>query len=286
MFLLSSSVLGEGVCSNTPPSKTEYEKISIYGDCVVDGLHVLDYEMDDVDILGQTTAPEYGVNTILAANFENTLESGSLITGVPYPLTGYVVRRKIKDGSLNPILVTINDPLEVEYVDYTLKNRVEYIYEVTPVFDDGGANRLEGRGVLNLEGTSVSFSGWILSDTASTPVSSYVFSIEIETDAFKVNKGFKLFENHTKFPAYRFSNMEYQSGSLSTIPLDDDYEATDAQLQEILTFLNNGEEKILRSPSGNAWRVIVTNPTYKYMDKIAEQPYTLKFDVTQVAEVT
>jgi hypothetical protein len=80
--------------------------------------------------------------------------------------------------------------------------------------------------------------------------------------------------------------MQYQSGSLSTIPLNDDYEATDAQLQEILTFLNNSEEKILRSPSGNSWRVVTTNPSYKYMDKIAEQPYTLKFDITEVGEVT
>jgi hypothetical protein len=229
--------------------------------------------------------PEYGENTILCANFEDTLEAGSIVVSVPYPLTGYVIRRKVTDGSLNPILATINDPLAVEYVDTTPRNRVEYTYEVTGLFDDGGVNRIEGRG---LEGSGmVMFGSWILGDTLSaTPTTSYVFDIEAKSDIFKCNKGFKLFENHTKFPAYRFSNMQYQSGSLSTIPLNDDYEATDAQLQEILTFLNNSEEKILRSPSGNSWRVVTTNPSYKYMDKIAEQPYTLKFDITEVGEVT
>lgn len=285
MFLLSNSILGQGVFSNTPPVNTEYEKISVYGNCVIDGLHILDYELDDTDILEVTTAPAYGANTILCANFENTLEAGSVITSVPYLLTGYVIRRKIKNDSLNPILSTISDPLEVEYTDYTLKNNIEYIYEVTPVFDDGGTNRIEGRGVISEE-VFVSYFGYILSDTSATPTTSYTFTIELESDVFKTNKGFKLFENHTKFPAYRSNSRNYLSGSLSTIPLDDDLEVSETLLQEIIDFINDDTEKILRTPSGRILKVVTMNPTFKYMDKIQQQPATLKFDFVEIGEVT
>lgn len=285
MFLLSSSVFGEGVFSNTPPPRTEYNKISIYGDCVVDGLHVLDYEMNDVDILSQTTAPEYGINTILCANFDGgTLEAGSIVTSVPFPLTGYVVRRKIKDGSLNPILTTVNNPLAVEYVDHTPRNKISYIYEVTPVFEDGGINRLEGRGVISRE-VYVDYFGYILSDTSATPTISYTFVIELESDSFKSNKGFKLFENHTRFPAYRFNDRNYLSGSLSTIPLDDNLETSETLLQEIIDFINDGSEKILRTPSGRILRVVTMGASFKYMDRIPEQPATLKFDFVEIGEV-
>ena len=314
-MFLSGSFFGEGFFSNSPPTRQSYGDIFLTGgnaSCVIDAMHVLDYEMTDDDIklqdlvestnlvldstvdflMNQTeflsnygNEPEYGENTILCANFEDTLEAGSLVTSVPYPLTGYVVRRKIKDSSLNPILVTINDPLEVEYVDHTPRNKISYIYEVTPVFEDGGVNRIEGRGVISEE-VFVDYFGYILSDTLSaTPTQVYTFTIELESDTFKYNTGFKLFENHTKFPAYRQNNRNYLSGSLSTIPLTDEYEVSEALLQDIVDFINNGSEKILRTPSGRILRVVTMGASFKYMDRIAAAPATLKFDFVEVAEV-
>ena len=67
------------------------------------------------------------------------------------------------------------------------------------------------------------------------------------------------------------------------------YDLNETQLQEIVAFLNNGEEKILRNPNGGAMTVITTDASYKYIDEIAhrynggsQQPSTIKFRYVEI----
>lgn len=283
MFIIGHNAFSEGIFGNTIPSKTTYDKTSFYGNAVLDQLHMKNIELSDSDIVDKyndTQADEWDNNSIFLANFEDTLEAGSIITGLTSPLDKYIIRRKETGDSLNPILTTISNANITNYKDYTCRNKTNYTYTVYPAYSDG----FEGVGI---EGDGImAFDGWILSDTTATPVTSYIFNIEIKTSPFKINRGFKMNENHTKFPTFRFSDKNYRTGGISTVPLTAELLTSETLRSDLFEFLNNGEEKILRSPSGDAMRVMVINPQYKYFDEVGDQPFTVDFEVVEVSEVT
>jgi hypothetical protein len=282
MFLLSYNSFGDDSFTNVPTILQNYNKLSFNGACELDGIHLLDYKMSVDEIKSQTEEPEYDIGSIIVANFENTLEVGSLTLYVGDFPTKYIIRRKADNEVLNKKIAEVAVDV-VNFIDYTPKNKTNYTYTVSPYYDDGDGTIIEGRG---LEGVGmVSFSGWVLSDTSSTPVKSYLFDIEIESDEFRVNRGFRIFENHTKFPVARFNNMQYRTGSLTTMPFNEQLEATDIQLQDIMEFIENGEEKILRSPSGDVMKVITSDFSYNYYDKIESQPYKISFNITEIGTV-
>jgi len=314
MFAFSYSAFNEGVLSNAVPAKTTYKKLTVYGDCVVDQLHGQSREIDDADLIdkydavsAETWDDDY---TLFLANFEDTLEAGNVLTGLEQPITSYQIRRQNRyayydfltseddyfhttegfdfllevDGgsSLNPLLVEISDPTVSTFKDYTAKNYLEYIYTVYPVYQD-----LIGQGIEDSQGgIALSFWGYTLTDTvSSTPTITYIFDTELESDSIKLNRGFKVFENHTQYPSVRYNNRKYRSGRLSTMPLDQNLAPSNSDLQTLIAFLEDGTEKNLRTPSGDIMRVVTSNVSYKYLDRIADQPYNIEFDFIEVDSI-
>jgi hypothetical protein len=289
-MLIGFDALNLGVVSNTPPTANAYSKISFLGNCVVDGVHLLNYEMTDNEILDEeNTEPTYTIDSIFVANFEDTLECGTLLTSIGIPLNKYIIRKKETGSSLNPTIAEITDLSQSSYVDYSSKNNTNYIYTVSPVYENL-STIIEGRGLEG--GGIVSFWAWILSDTEQTPITQYVFDMQIESSEVTINKDYQVFQNYTKYPAYRFGNMEYKQLTLSTIPYrcDNNERVTDVTLlNDIITFINNGNEKVLRTPSGEAMKVITFNAKYQYNDKLAisnTQPYTITFECIEIGAVT
>ena len=317
-MFLSGSFFGEGFFSNSPQTRQEYNDIFLTGgnaSCVIDAMHVLDYEMTDDDIklqdlvestnlvldstvdflMNQTefssnygNEPSYGENTILYTGFNETLECGSLVTTIDYPLTAYKIRRKEVGDSLNPLLTTITDITKNTFVDYTCPNNKLVVYTVTPYFSSGLEN-IEGRGLSSDEGgIKLSFGGWILSSgIEATPTISYTFSMENESDEIKVVTDYKKYDTYNTYPTFRWGNRIYKEGALKTIPynyitLTGQYEITVDLMEAIKTFVNDKNVKILRTPSGEVLSVCTYDFSYKYMDKIAEQPFEIKFSFTEV----
>lgn len=314
-MLLGLNALGEDAYSfNVLPKRKSQVGVKIYGESVIDAVNFLKVELADEDLIYDASSyvpfldsgtnnielsdgnifnvitsigqPEFGFNSIFVSNFENTLESGNL-TNDDTLITTWMIRRQIVGESLNPKLVELSVASNPSgYTDVRVSNRTNYTYTVAPVSGSGNT-RIEG---IGLEGVGyVDFFGWILSDTSANPVT-YKFDMEVDSNDIKVNKGMKMFENYTKFPSFRFSNMEYRSSSLKTIPyvFDDvtgNYNFTDSNLKEIVAFINDGNEKILRTPSGDVLRVVTSNASYKYMDATYQQISTLNFDFIECGEV-
>lgn len=298
-MFLSYNMLSEGILNNTLPSRQEYlylEANDSNSSLKIDALHVQNYEIDDATILAVNSEESWNAYSIILGNFENTLESGSLVVSIPYPLTSYVIRRKEVGDTLNPILTTLDyDRDLVTYTDYTPRNNVKYIYTLSPYYSDGTeSGYVEGRGLNNGEvGDSVSFWGYTLSEVASTPVTQYFFDMEMESGEIAINKDYKIYTSFNKYPAFRFSSLEYRSGSLSIMPYllnGTVIETTEVNLQAICAFLNNGDEKLLRTPSGDSIQVITYEARYKYMDKITtindNQPAKITFSWCEIDEVT
>jgi len=287
-MFLSVSCFSEGIISDCLPNRQSYQYLEFNNSpnsLIMDSINILDYELSDSSILSISNIGTWNEHYLLKAEFENSLEAGSLITSIPYPLTKYIIRRKITGDSLNPILASLDYNADLQtYIDYTARNNFNYTYTVSPYFSDL-TNRIEGRG-LEGDGT-VSFAGWILCDTASTPVTSYIFDMEIESDNINTILDMKKYDGYTQFSKVNFGNRQYKEGGLKTVPyryVDGSAERTIdvTLLDQLEAFINNKQMKYLKSPSGEILSVVTFDFSYKYYDKTFEQPFGIQFKFTQI----
>lgn len=216
-------------------------------------------------------------NTIFLSDFEDTLESGNVLSDI----SGWRIKRKASDTTLyttlDNVLPTINT-----YVDNSPRNNIEYTYSLFSYDSNGN----ESLGITTI--STVSFDSWILSDENDF----YLFYAGwdgIQTSDIETNKDTYVYENYTKYPVISFSNQNFKKSTLITIPFQ--YNSTSLTydldvfiLNELETFINNGNYKHLRNPSGEIIKIICSKFKYKYNDKIKEQPYTIEFEWTEVGE--
>jgi hypothetical protein len=215
--------------------------------------------------------------TVFLSDFENNLESGN----VDINISGWRLKRKASDSDL---YITLDNMLSTEntYVDTTPRNNIEYTYALFS-FDSNGNES------LGIEGTStVIFDSWILSDDSSF----YIFFSGwdgFQSDSIETNKDNYVYENYTKYPIISFGLRNYKKSSIKTIPLQ--YNSTSFNydldvniLNELESFINNGEIKSLRNPAGEIIRIVCSNFSYDYEDKIGSHPYEITFNWVEVEE--
>ena len=289
-MLLGLNVFGNSIPNNTLPSKQASSEVSFYGDYVLDALVINDSEKEDNVILGKfynEIIPSYGTDTVLVGNFEDTLECGSLITTLSKELTKFVIRRRVVGENLNPIIAELPYSEDLNtYIDYYPKNNVNYVYTVSPYYEDE-FDKIEGRGI---EGSGfVDFFGWTLTSLDDEPVV-YKFDLMVKSDNIDVVTDFKLYENYTKYPAFRFGNMEYRASKLSTVPYTYNestfsYYINLSTLNTIKNFINNKKEKILRNSIGESIKVVTHKFDYKFFDDTPDQIYEISFEFTETGEV-
>ena len=212
--------------------------------------------------------------TVFLANFENNLEAGN-VSGT---ITGWRLKRKASDGSLY-ITMDDFDTDVTEYIDNTPRNNIEYSYAIYSL-----NSSLESLGIEDT--ATVSFFGWFLTDGTNY----YKFDMGwdgLSTDSIKSNKNMFLFENYTQYPVASFGIQDYKTSSITTIPyvwndVDLTYEIDVPLLNELQTFINDGNEKWLKNTAGEIMKVITNNFSYKYLDKQQNQPYEITFEWTEV----
>ena len=131
------------------------------------------------------------------------------------------------------------------------------------------------------------FFGWSLSSIEDYPTI-YQFDLENQSSDIKVEDDYKLYKTYQQYPSYKFGNSLYKTGNFKTIPYTYSHVTklftTDvALLNNLISFINNKQEKILTTASNESFRVVTNGAKYKYYDKIPEQPYTLSFDFIQTS---
>lgn len=279
MFLHLSGLRVDAFQTALPLPTMPYENLTFYGNLKIDDVHWLNCEYTDSQIINTTTEMTWNdVYTILLAHFENTLSAGN----INYAIDSWSIKRKKTTDLIYTTIATVPYSSTTSYYfDDSAKNLITYDYSVHAV-----ANYIEGLGVKG-SGT-LSFFGWVLSDTAATPVTSYLFDLENKTSDIVTNQDFKKYDNYTQYPAFRFGNRQYEESPFSTMP----YSYTSGTqivndstiLDALRTFINNKSPKILRNSAGQIWEVITTNFSYKYMDEVPEQPYIIQFNWTQIGD--
>lgn len=293
-MLLGVSPLSVGVMQTAIPPAKSYNQVQFIGECTLDNIHLIKKILTDEEIkyINTTTLTLPGIagyflgseqkwdsfNTIFLANFENTLEAGNL-TNSDLPITHYRIYRKETGESLYTFLDEIAfNPEQAIYIDYTAVNGVQYDYGVRAVSSGTEGQLIQGVGIVD-------FSGWILQSLDANTL--YNFDIEVESGNIQTVINMHKYENNTKYPVVAFGNMQYEEGSLSTIPLTingNDYTQTSDYLETLRSFINNGEVKILKNSKGSIWKIVTYGYSYKLMDKSIEQYATISFSFVEVGE--
>lgn len=276
-MVLGVVVLAQAISSPVP---VMYNSIKVFGQSIVDYIQIQNIEKSESDIpnLKLYDTPIWDGNTIMLANFENTLNAGN-VTSLTNPILNWVVqRRKTTDTSFTT-LATL-DVSQKSYVDTTLEPNVEYIYQIIATNDTEQSEPL----VNMLDSV---FYNSVLSDLEGTIA--YVFDFNLDFDGFENEVAYQRYDGFSKNSAYSFGKRDFRFGSATAI-LSSSFSDVTQTIDFIKTFtqfINNGQPKIFKDRKGNVLKVVTTGGVKQKPLSIAigEQPYEISFNFEEVGEV-
>lgn len=278
MFLSLYALGADANFNSAIPPKIQFSDILIRGECTVDDLHLKNIIISNDDIIAGDFS-DWDFNTVLIARFDGSLEAGNL-TNSDMPITSWRIYRKKKDDLIYKLLVELPfDPTVASFTDTTVRNKIEYDYEVRPVSEGTEGNGIKGVGIVD-------FYGWILSSVDGTK--SFTFDMELSTESIQTVTDVKEIENYTQFPVVSKGKLKYKKGSITCMPyevINNNYEITLNILEVLDEFINNSDAKILKNSKGEMFKVATSNFSHKYLDKISSQPYNITFSWTQIANM-
>lgn len=256
---------------------SEHDSLRLYGDSLVDHLHVYTKQFTETEMLNQdvNTITNWGVNTDYRATLDNTLGAGNVIIGIP--IIGWRIRRRVV-GETTGVLIADNLPkTQLQFLDTIATNNTSYIYTVSAITSSG-----EGLGV-DSNSISLDFWGWILTDG----IESYHFFADNSTSEISVNKKSYIYETYTDYPIVSHSVGKGQRMSITTKPFEcvnNNLVLDLARYNNIKNFINNNKPKILKDSTGDIMMVETLNINKKFMDIIGVQPYDISFDIIQTGD--
>jgi len=277
-LFLGIHAIGETILSKAYPSYKSYNTVKFLGEATFDNVHMQKIELTDDEIKTISDREQWNSNTIFLADFEGNLQAGNY-PSLSLPITGYRIKRKKVGELVYKTLGEVSSGSLTTYQDMSARNKQEYEYAIYPLNGD-----TEGVSIIGV--SSLDFYGWFLSDLDNTKI--FKFDMEIETDNIEVILDMKTYENYSEKPVIGFGKRNYIKGSLKTMPYSLNGEEISfnlSLLEDLKSFINNKEEKILRNSKGEVWKVITSNFSYKYMDKISGQPFIVSFDFIEVGSV-
>jgi hypothetical protein len=244
--------------------------IKFLGKCIVDNAHLQNRKLTktEMDSIDNTVEQPWIYNSIFIANYDNNLYSGNM--------TGWRLKRKLSTDTLFKVVKEF--PWDtLQYTDREVKNYSDYIYAIHSLASAG-----EGLGVQNTVHTN--FYGWFLFDDEN----SYKFDAgfdSIQTDKIQVVGDVHVYNNYSQYPVFSYGKRNYKTSSITTLPYkfnDNQFVVDVALLKEIETFINNQKPKILKNTAGEMWKVNTSDFSYKYEDKLYQQPFTITFTWTEI----
>lgn len=279
-MLLSLNALGNAPSSNAMPPRRQFlGDVKFFGKSIVEGVHAKNREWTEEEILDIIDEENFGTSSIFCANLDGNLNAGS-VNSLSDPIVSYkIYKRKVGDSLYTYLTEVLDGTYVTTYKDYTSKNNQTYEYILSPI-DSTGIVEYNN----NVYGTH-DFFGWFLSDMDNTIC--YKFDMELNVDDIKRNEDVKIYENYTEMAVLSYGKRKYISSRINTMPYSisidgESYEVNLDTLETLRDFINDGEPKYLRNTKGEVWKVATKTFSYKYMDKLSEQPYSVSFEFIQV----
>lgn len=260
------------------PVPSAYTSIKVYGGNIIDHVHIKNIELTTTDInnLQLYVSPTWDGNTILLANFANTLNAGN-ITGLVNPITTWILQRRKTTETTFTTLATLPSTA-TQYIDATAEPNVEYVYQVLAT----NATEISEPLVNTLNS---SFFNCVLSSLDGTEA--YIFDLNLDFSGLEENTSYQIYEGYDTYPSFSFGDRKYVTGDVSAI-LASDYSAdgitqTVDYIKSFSTFINNKQEKIFKDRKGNVIKVVTTGGIKQSPLNIGigQQPYIVSFNFTE-----
>lgn len=260
---------------------------------------------NDIPDLLNTSQPDFDENWIFLSNWKDLkLNHIGSITTFGTGGGGYIVdnmvtyRENVTDGTLTKLCETAN-PAGI--IDYGVESGKAYRYfQTMEVTTEGSTSQPKIASVsMGDDFVTTCFWNWIV-DTgvwdeergAYQYTGSYIFGLNLETDAFDNGNNPNLLQNFTRYPTRQGTSQNYLSGQLTAYlghidTQNNVYIDTAAEAEAIRALSTSTDTKFLRSRKGERWMIDTSGPIRLTLgDKYKEQPYTVSLPWVQVGDAS
>lgn len=274
----------DGNCLDPMPTNLKDITSTTVENCIVDDVYIT---KDITSPYSTEKIEDWDLDTILFANFENSIKGGK-IEGMISDVTSVKIKRR-KKGSFN--WVTIKEfPIEKEedlrllFNDYTAQTDLIYEYAWIPSF--GGT---EGEYII--DEVLSKFNGVFIADADMI----YKFFADVSyanTAQIQRIGSFEPFGR--KYPVYIANgNTNYRKGTITGRVIGDymktrifDRFYIKEELDRLLNFLCDHKTKVIKDWNGNDYLVVITGtPSVYYDDNSGMSMMSVQFDWSEAGNV-
>lgn len=283
MSFISGFFLGGGFLTSaiSPAATTPYNYVKLNGEATVDKLRVLRTCLTDtqLDALTVTETYTWDLDTLLYAEFSNDLDAGNADTAEA--VEGFILLRTRTGDTLSETISADIDADVSGYYDYTAKRDETYTYSILPYTNNYVLAPLVTNSV------DVDYCKVIIIDEVTGE--SYLFDLNLDFGSISTNNGRNKYDsNYSTYPAISRDQKLYDEGSISCLMgymSDDTYVDTTSYLDDLRSFINNGNIKVIKDRKGIVKRVDTYNFQYSIEENISENPTKVSFEFTEVGAV-
>ena len=284
---LSGAILGLSTFrqSSDLPAKRAYTSIKVYGNAIIDKLHIRSKEFTGTQLADiiVTDTLKWTPSTLLMCEFEDTLGGGN-IANVTNSIIKWQITRKESETDVLTILDTV-DVSEISYIDYESQTFKTYVYDVFALSSDEISEPLETGEIYN-----DSF-GWFLIGTDNDgTIYSYKFDLQVASNTLTTEEDFTEYSSYTQYNAFAKGARNFVRGSISFLAGEIETDGTLSQTVDYVSILKNriqnSTTKTLKSRKGEIWKVKTHGFSATQLnDDIGDQPQMLGFDFIECESV-
>lgn len=231
--------------------------------------------------------PTFDNGTLALANYnDGTLDAGNILD-IPVDIEFWSVFRRqgtvIEEVGRFPASTT-------EIYDYMVGNKSEYDYLIFPETSSLAGSPITSN-MVNTKWWNWSIISYNEPEDGkhySLVDEVWMFDLDIETAPLTQNLNRNVYKGYTKFPKISEGQLNYLSGSVSSLLgnfscQNHDYQDTVEMQEAFSEFINNGKKKILKSRKGNVWICETMSNNFKMSDTHKEQQTSIGFEFVEVA---
>jgi hypothetical protein len=272
------------------PSIASYNKVKICSG-VFDYLWIKNEVMTESDV--DATAlydfvPTWTGYALMVANYDNTLAAGTIASALN--INSWTLYRQKQGDTIAKFIANIPlDKLEVK--DYTVSNKTSYKYVLYPETTDETGEPIEG------DYFTTDWWNWSLTEMVPSATPNiysagdiYLFDLDISSSDIPNITDVYQFETFGKFDKINQGIRNYEQGTLSCLIgyidcATNSYIDTVELKNNLRTFINNSNKKLLKDRKGNCWVVKTKSLRGKYRVETIEQATDISFDWVQIQDL-
>ena len=273
-----------------------YTGMQFNGKSILDNICVRNYVQTVASPL-LVSKPTWTDDVLFQVVFNNTSTSTNVF-GLLEPQTKWNLSRQEVGSDIIETVGSFTSDVE-SYIDYKVESNRNVCYFISAQNDSQLSNPIQTDPIMTI------FYGVYLLDATSIDeginndnIECYKFDISCTVQSISNNADITTYRNYTKYDSYFTSDVDYLSGSITSllyyVDENNDLQWSVDYLNKFRAFINNKQEKILKFKNGQAIRCVTFNSntesfSYQTSDAVVDsrllQPTTVTFGFRETEKV-